>query len=295
MPDWARRCSARPVRPHGIREFAGYLGQTVAMRTLMTLLLLAGALVLTGAAAADGDPASDVLLSTDVYTPYPAPPAKAVKTLADAITAASAKGDHVKVAVIGSKNDLGSVPSLFNQPRKYARFLGAELSFFYTGALLVVMPSGFGFANNGKAVPAAEAALAHLSVGDDKSAAGLTLAAARAVPELKRARVLHYKDTFKPRASPLPTTAAAGHPLTLRYQAWDDSGRAKVDIQIQNAHKAAIASFHIPLQPVVQGQWYSVTWRVPKTAAHKVLNYCVRATDAAGNRGPLTCGKLTVT
>ena len=211
------------------------------------------------------------------------------------ISAASANGDHIKVAVIGSKNDLGSVPSLLGQPRKYARFLGAELSFFYKGPLLVVMSAGFGFADNGKAVPAAETALSHVSVGNEKSTDGLTRAAARAVPELKRAHVLHYKDTFAPRASPLPTAAAAGHPLTLRYQAWDDSGRAKIDIQIQNAHKVAVATFHVPLRPVVQGQWYSVTWLVPKKVAHTVLNYCVRATDAAGNRGPQTCGKLAVT
>jgi hypothetical protein len=57
----------------------------------------------------------------------------------------------------------------------------------------------------------------------------------------------------------------------------------------------AVASFHVPLRTVVQGQWYSVTWLVPKKVAHKVLSYCVRATDAAGNRGALTCGKLTVT
>jgi hypothetical protein len=262
------------------------------MRVLLPLL---GALVLVGTASADGDPASDVLLSQDQFTPYPPPSAKAVKALTDAIQAASANSDHVKVAVIGSKNDLGSVPSLFGQPRKYARFLGAELSFFYKGPLLVVMPAGFGFADNGKAVPAGETALTHVSVGNDKSPEGLTFAASRAVPELKRARVLHYKDTFAPRASPLPATAAAGHPLTLRYQAWDDSGRAKVDIQIQNLHKVAVATFHIPLRPVIQGQWYSVNWLVPAKVAHKVLNYCVRATDAAGNRGALTCGKLTVT
>ena len=267
----------------------------MSLRALIRLLPLLGALVLAGTAVADGDPASDVLLSQDQFTPYPPPSSKAVKTLTDAISAASANGDHIKVAVIGSKNDLGSVPSLLGQPRKYARFLGAELSFFYKGPLLVVMSAGFGFADNGKAVPAAETALSHVSVGNDKSTDGLTRAAARAVPELKRAHVLHYKDTFAPRASPLPTAAAAGHPLTLRYQAWDDSGRAKIDIQIQNAHKVAVATFHVPLRPVVQGQWYSVTWLVPKKVAHTVLNYCVRATDAAGNRGPQTCGKLTVT
>jgi hypothetical protein len=265
------------------------------MRALLRLLLLVGALVVVGGASADGDPASDVLLSQDSFMSYPPPSAKAVKTLNDAIGAASADGDHVKVAVIGSRNDLGSVPSLFDQPRKYARFLGAELSYFYRGALLVVMRAGFGFADNGHAVPAAETALAHVSVGDDKSTYGLTLAAARAIGQLKRAHLLRYKDTFAPRASPLPTTASPGNPLPLRYQAWDDSGRAKIDIQIRSPRKVAVARFHVPLRPVIQGRWYSVTWVVPKSLAHRVLDYCVQATDAAGNRGTRTCGKLTVT
>jgi len=265
------------------------------MRRLLPLLVLAGALVLAGGAAADGDPASDVLLSTDQFTPYPPPSAKAQQALRDAIRTASTNGDHIKVAVIGSKTDLGSVPSLFNQPRKYARFLGAELAFFYRGPLLVVMPNGFGFADNGKPVPAAETALSRASVGADKSADGLTRTAAAVVPVLEKARVLHYKDTFAPRASPLPGTAAAGHPTMLRYQAWDDSGRAKIDIQIQSPRKAAIATFHVPLRTVVQGQWYSVSWTVPKTVAHRTLNYCIRATDPSGNRSQLTCGKLTVT
>jgi hypothetical protein len=264
------------------------------MRARWSLFLVVCALAVVSGAAADGDPASDVLLAADQYTPYPPPSQKPAKALGDAISAASANGDHIKVAVIATKNDLGSVPSLFGQPRKYARFLGTELAFFYKGALLVVMPAGYGFANNGKAVPAAESVLAHLSV-DDKSTDGLALAAAQAVPKLKAARLLHYKDTTAPRASPLPGTAAAGHPLTLRYQAWDDSGRAKIDIQIQTKKKTKLASFHIPLRSVIQGQWYSVKWVVPKSAAHKVLNYCVRATDAAGNRGTVTCGKLIVT
>src|SRR3954454_809941 len=169
-------------------------GMAVSMRRLVPLLMMAGALVLAAGAAADGDPASDVLLSTGQFTPYPPPSAKVQQSLTDAIDAVSVDGDHVKVAVIGSETDLRSVPSLFNQPRKYARFLGAELSFFYKGPLLVVMPNGFVFASNGKAVPESENALSHVSVGDDKTGAGLTLAAVRAIPELKRARLLHYKD-----------------------------------------------------------------------------------------------------
>src|SRR3954451_3913020 len=150
------------------------------MRAGWLLLLVVCALTVVSGAAADGDPASDVLLGADQYTPYPAPSSKAANALGDAISAASTNGDHIKVAVIATRSDLGSVPSLFGQPRQYARFLGTELTIFYKGAVLVVRPAGFGFASGGKAVPAADAVLAHLSV-DDKSTDGLALAAAGAV------------------------------------------------------------------------------------------------------------------
>jgi len=39
---------------------------------------------------------------------------------------------------------LGAIPSLFNKPNQYARFLGFELSAGFIGPLLIVMPSGFG-------------------------------------------------------------------------------------------------------------------------------------------------------
>ncbi len=59
-------------------------------------------------------------------------------------------GYRLKVAVIESAYDLGSVPSLFGHPADYAKFLGIELSLVYKGNLLVVMPAGFGFYHDGR-------------------------------------------------------------------------------------------------------------------------------------------------
>src|SRR3954451_19814575 len=67
-------------------------GMAVSMRRLVPLLMMAGALVLAAGAAADGDPASDVLLSTDQFTPYPPPSAKVQQSLTDAIDALSGHG-----------------------------------------------------------------------------------------------------------------------------------------------------------------------------------------------------------
>ena len=80
------------------------------------LLALALLLILTPSAFADGDPASDVLLVKNVFLPYPAPSAAASNEIAAAVSSAYARGYRVKVAVIATETDLGSVPSLFNRP-----------------------------------------------------------------------------------------------------------------------------------------------------------------------------------
>jgi hypothetical protein len=121
----------------------------LARRAAIVAALLA--LVLPAVARANGDPASDYLLVQSVFLPFNAKidPA-ASKELADTIRAADDKGFKIKVAVIGSRYDLGTAFSLYNQAQKYAQFLGLELSFQYHDRLLVVMPNGYGFAIAGK-------------------------------------------------------------------------------------------------------------------------------------------------
>src|SRR5581483_10522920 len=121
----------------------GVHGEVMRKALVFTLVLAAVAGLATSAARADGDPASDVLYFQDVFLPYAKPSAGAAKQLESAVAAANKAGFRIKVAVIQSEQDLGSVPSLFNRQDIYARFLGAELKLFYTQRLLVVMPAGF--------------------------------------------------------------------------------------------------------------------------------------------------------
>ena len=263
------------------------------MRAVLTVLLFCAALVLAGSASADGDPASDVLIAGSAFTPYPPPPAEAMQALGAAVNAVELKGDRVKVAVIASPSDLGSVRSLFGRPQDYAKFLSLELSFIYKGPLLVVMPAGFGFVDRSVAVAKAAGAVAGVSI-KSPSATDLTLAAARAVSSLEHAGLLHYKDTFAPQATPAAASVIGGRRVALRYQVWDDSGRAKVELQLQNTRNVIVARVNVPLRTVAQGAWYFVVWRAPRTLAHSVLAYCVQATDVAGNRSHRSCAKLTV-
>ncbi len=123
------------------------------------LLLLATA----GVARANGDPASDYLLVQGVFLPFNAKvDPKASKKLADTIKAAADNGFKIKVAVIGSRYDLGTAFSLYNKAQKYAQFLGLELSFQYRDRLLVVMPNAYGYAVGGKPDPKGIAVLQKL-------------------------------------------------------------------------------------------------------------------------------------
>jgi hypothetical protein len=158
---------------------------------LVLALTIFGALLLpTGAALADADPASDVLVSASVFYPYSKPvPSQLQKTL-NAETAAARRAHFpIKVALIGAPLDLGGIPALFGKPQQYAKFLDQELTFNGKPPLLVVMPAGYGVAG---LTPAATAA-----------AASLPKPAAQTSDELARGAVAAIRKL----------AAASGHPL----------------------------------------------------------------------------------
>ena len=109
------------------------------------------AFVLTCAASparADGDPASDYLIEQQLFLPIDGRiSAQAETQLAQTVRDATERGFPIRVAVIWSPYDLGSVTALWRKPGPYARFLSAEITYFYKGRLLVVMPNGLGFAH----------------------------------------------------------------------------------------------------------------------------------------------------
>lgn len=117
------------------------------MPRLVATAALLTALAIPPAALADGDPPSDVLLLQDVYLPYrPVVP----KPVSDAVTRTvkqlHAKGYPLKVAVIATQTDLGSVPQFLGRPQPYASFLESEIKFNKAKPLLVVMQAGYGTA-----------------------------------------------------------------------------------------------------------------------------------------------------
>jgi hypothetical protein len=115
------------------------------------------------AARANGDPASDYLLTQRVFLPFTTKiDRNEVNRLDALLREADQKHFRIKVAMILSPSDLGTAFSLFGKPEKYSQFLGLELSFVYRGRLLVVMPNGYGYAVNGDPDPKASAVLTKL-------------------------------------------------------------------------------------------------------------------------------------
>jgi len=115
------------------------------------------------AARANGDPASDYLLTQRVFLPFTTKiDRNEVNRLDALLREADQKHFRIRVAMILSPSDLGTAFSLFGKPEKYSQFLGLELSFVYRGRLLVVMPKGYGYAVNGDPDPKASAVLKKL-------------------------------------------------------------------------------------------------------------------------------------
>jgi hypothetical protein len=154
---------------------------------LIVLAALAAAAAGAHSAQADGDPASDYLFTAQVFLPYDAKiPAAEQQKLTGLVAEANRSGFPIRVAVIWSNYDLGSITSLWRKPRTYARFLGAELTYGYKQRLLIVMPNGFGF-NWPKHETAAEyAALGKIPIASTPT--GLVQAAQAAVQRLAAAR-----------------------------------------------------------------------------------------------------------
>jgi hypothetical protein len=173
----------------------------------VTALALALALGLGWSLAAppargDGDPASDVLATQSLFLPQDAGIPVAQQAQLQALLQEAAKGGfQLRLALIASPSDLGSIGELWRQPAAYASFLGQELSLLYRGDLLVIMPDGFGLYERGHPVEAR--ALSTVPIG--RTGARLASTAMQAVQALAGGGLGH------PLALPRPgVTGSAG-------------------------------------------------------------------------------------
>ena len=135
----------------------------------LVVLALATALAggTAGIARAHGDPASEVLLSDNVFLSYESPYGSSEGRALEALTAeAKRQSFPVKVAVITQRSDLGPDTDLYGRVQAYAVHLAMDLTSSYVGTLVVAMngrPGGFAVQGPG-ATPAARRALARMKL-----------------------------------------------------------------------------------------------------------------------------------
>jgi hypothetical protein len=251
---------------------------------VIVVVVLAGR---TGTVLADGDPASDLLVGSDVALPFPVPSKQTAAPLLAQVESVYAAGHRIKVAVIATGSDLGSIPSLLGHPSVYAHFLGAELSSIYVGPLLIVMPVGFGIYDAGGSTAAEQRILKGIRVHGAR-ADDLTRAATAAVAVLLKAGALTSKDRRAPIAYPQPSVGTRGQAMKLNYQVIEDSERSSVVVNVLTS-SLRVASFRVPLQRVMPQTTYSVTWHVPQTLPEGPFKLCVSGSDASGNKGQSSC------
>ncbi|HEY1568416.1 MAG TPA: SCO family protein, partial [Solirubrobacteraceae bacterium] len=152
---------------------------------VLALTAVLSAAMSPGAAFADGDPGSDVLVYQSLFvTSTAGVPVSQQVQLNGLLAQAKQAGVPIRVAIIAHPNDLGAVGELWGKPRAYARFLGYELSLSYRQRLLVVMPGGFGVSWPKHSTRSSYRALGatRIAAGGD----GLALAAESAVTAVAR-------------------------------------------------------------------------------------------------------------
>jgi hypothetical protein len=147
---------------------------------------------LAPAALADGDPASDFLLSQASFlSPYDGKiPAAQQRRIEAMLQSAKAQGFPLKLAVIATPYDLGAVPILYKKPQTYAKFLAQEDYYFWKDELLVVMPNGYGLYKLKNLPPEDQAVLTKLPKFDSTNGPALADAAERAIAALAARRGL---------------------------------------------------------------------------------------------------------
>ena len=154
-------------------------------------------------AHADGDPCSDFLLSQPLCWPLNRPSQPQIDRVQKTLEYAAKKGFLVRVAVIASKQDLGSNPEYFGLPEPYAKLLAAEVQFAYKGRILTVMQKGYGIRNHNKPDPAEAKVLGRVPKPADDQPKTLMTSANEAIRKLAAASGVKVPE-FKVQASSGP-------------------------------------------------------------------------------------------
>jgi hypothetical protein len=186
----------------------------VRARLPALVVALAALAALPVGGLADGDPASDVLISSSLYTPVAqkiSPPV--LQQLQKTIEQADAGGFNVRVALILDRTDLGAVPQLYGHPKSYVKLLSAELFYVWKSAVIAVQPAGVGVANIKPLAPA-QAAADTIEVAKPATADALAQAATAAVRKIAPLERSSITFTFDGSATASTSSSASSSTTT---------------------------------------------------------------------------------
>ena len=125
-------------------------------------------------------PTHQVFVPFDLKAPQPE-----TEQLVALVDEANRAGFTIRVAIVWSHYDLGAVPELWHMPRRFARYVGADIRAAYKSRLLIVFSDGFGFSWAGHSPATEDAVLAKIHVA--RSPAGLVRSTRTAVKLLAEA------------------------------------------------------------------------------------------------------------
>jgi cytochrome oxidase Cu insertion factor (SCO1/SenC/PrrC family) len=249
-----------------------------AIALALAMLALAAGAVFPARAPADGDPASDVLLTQSAFLPADSGlPAAQSNQLQALVREAAKDGYPIRVAVIPESYDLGSVTALWDRPSTYASFLGIELSLTYKGPLLVAMPDGWGFNWPGHRTGAADALLAKLRIAP--GAGGLLDATQTAVSGLARSAGVGLAATRSTTPLSSPSSAAANGSAAAPRGGGGSSGFSLLPALAIVAGSAAaltlLAVVVVPRRRVIVSRLRPARWRLAMPGLVVVLGALV--------------------
>jgi hypothetical protein len=152
------------------------------------------------------------------------------------------------------------------------------------------MPAGFGVYDGGRSTAAEDKVLASLTVSG-ASSDDLARTAARALAALHSAGALRSKDVTAPIVDTHPAFATRGHPVSLRLEIFDDSGRSRAVVSVY-ARSTLLARIDTPSAFGIGTRRVVLRWQVPRQLPSRKLRFCAVAFDAAGNRSRPSCASF---
>jgi hypothetical protein len=101
-----------------------------------------------------------------------------------------------------------------------------------------------------------------------------------------------FNDIAAPSVQAVASGGVAGRAVKLHYRAFDNSNAAAVQARVLRGTRS-IGEAALPLASLVPQGLRSVRWLAP-AALTGSFRFCLTATDAAGNKSPSSCARLTL-